>query len=102
MCSPFWQCWAENFPNLQALAPCCLDSLQFISLLLYFTVGNKEKPGHTLTTSAQESPLPNIQVHRLEFLLLLLKAQLLCTWVLSQISETEFWVNEKRIALLLC
>ena len=87
MCSPFWQCWAENFPNLQALAPCCLDSLQFISLLLYFTVGNKEKPGHTLTTSAQESPLPNIQVHRLEFLLLLLKAQLLCMGAESNLRD---------------
>ena len=28
------------------------------------------------------------------------KAQLLCTPVLNQISGTEFWVKEKRIALL--
>ena len=29
------------------------------------------------------------------------KAQLLCTLVLSQIQETEFWVKKERIVLLL-
>ena len=32
----------------------------------------------------------------------MLKAQLLCTPVLKQISETEFWVKKKWVALLLC
>ena len=48
MCFHFLQCrWAEKFPKLQALVPFCLESLQFISLLLYFTISNKEKPDHT-------------------------------------------------------
>ena len=32
----------------------------------------------------------------------MLKAQLLCTPVLKQTSETEFWVKKKWVALLLC
>ena len=33
---------------------------------------------------------------------LMLKAQLLCAPVPNRISEMEFWVKQKRLALLLC
>ena len=55
-------------------------------------------PHPVLTTSAHLDCWSRVCVHSY----LMSKTQLLCTLVPNQISETDFWVKYKRMALLFC